>query len=118
MFFPKYSEIGAEEDFNPVSFQLVVAHDDRQVEIRVTDSRIFPVDQPDGIAVNDVAELVDGGMQLEEAEAAARERETAEKMDRELRIEHLYQLSNFATQICSDTNLSATRELFTKHTEN
>jgi len=23
MFFPKYSEIGAEEGFNPVSFQLV-----------------------------------------------------------------------------------------------
>lgn len=63
----------------------------------------------------DIAELVDSGMRLEEAEAAARERETAEKMDRELRIEHLYQLSNFATQICSDANLSATRELFTKH---
>ena len=55
MFFPGCFEIGAEEIFNPIGMQLVVAHYGREVEIRVADGGVFPVDQPDGLAANDVA---------------------------------------------------------------
>ena len=65
---------------------------------------------------SDLAEQVaEGTLTMEGAEAEARQRRTNEKMDRDLKIKHLYQLKNVGGVIRTKSHVEAVRELFAKH---